>query len=313
MCGGRIRPPQKTGQPRGIPPLNSPGTPRIPSQNAKIPAETFRVLGATTENAGFSTAYGPPDPSVTPLGGLWSRRNGPAVVLEAPVNPLCAPKHHGMGNMGYRPGGTVLAILRVVQTTTSTTPCRVCGLPLTEETHYKLGGNIHRDCNLAFAKQWREANRDRRNASRRERTKAPPAAHDARLRPELAAMFDEVGITSSRSGDPTLFRLRRAVKQAFSRGREWTITLDQYAAITETLVCHYHGGPFDLAVMGGHGLDRIDNARGYHADNVVLCCYQCNTIKGRRLSYQQMMDKMAPERAKHRAATLARKVNYGVN
>lgn len=31
-----------------------------------------------------------------------------------------------------------------------------------------------------------------------------------------------------------------------------------------------------------NGLDRVDNTKGYEIDNVVPCCYFCNTLKGKK-------------------------------
>jgi hypothetical protein len=51
------------------------------------------------------------------------------------------------------------------------------------------------------------------------------------------------------------------------------------------LPCDYCKGPLPET---GHGLDRKDNTRGYELDNVVPCCYDCNTMKGKFLTYEEM-------------------------
>lgn len=35
-------------------------------------------------------------------------------------------------------------------------------------------------------------------------------------------------------------------------------------------------------------IDRKDNNKGYQLDNIVLCCYNCNVIKGNRYTYEEM-------------------------
>lgn len=42
---------------------------------------------------------------------------------------------------------------------------------------------------------------------------------------------------------------------------------------------------------GGHKLtiDRKDSTRGYEIDNIVLCCFPCNSMKSHMISYQTMM------------------------
>jgi len=42
--------------------------------------------------------------------------------------------------------------------------------------------------------------------------------------------------------------------------------------------CYYCGKP-SVEGLKIHGLDRIDNNKGYHLDNVVPCCEQCNRAK----------------------------------
>lgn len=38
------------------------------------------------------------------------------------------------------------------------------------------------------------------------------------------------------------------------------------------------------------GIDRKDNERGYIYDNVVPCCGECNSIKGKNLSHSEMLE-----------------------
>ena len=48
-------------------------------------------------------------------------------------------------------------------------------------------------------------------------------------------------------------------------------------------VIHEHKGFFKRLTI-----DRIDNKLGYQLDNIVLCCFKCNTIKGNDLDYKTM-------------------------
>lgn len=43
-----------------------------------------------------------------------------------------------------------------------------------------------------------------------------------------------------------------------------------------------HKATRDNSVYIYNGIDRIDNRRGYEADNVVACCVDCNWAKGTR-------------------------------
>lgn len=57
------------------------------------------------------------------------------------------------------------------------------------------------------------------------------------------------------------------------RGIEFSLTLEQFATFWQK-ACSYCGESIKTI-----GLDRLDNARGYCADNVVACCYFCNRMK----------------------------------
>lgn len=37
------------------------------------------------------------------------------------------------------------------------------------------------------------------------------------------------------------------------------------------------------------GIDRMDNSKGYIPGNVVPCCLECNSIKGKNLSHHEMI------------------------
>lgn len=43
--------------------------------------------------------------------------------------------------------------------------------------------------------------------------------------------------------------------------------------------CYYCGSKCPGEKVKLHGMDRVDNNRGYHIDNVVTCCEQCNRAK----------------------------------
>jgi hypothetical protein len=58
------------------------------------------------------------------------------------------------------------------------------------------------------------------------------------------------------------------------RGYEWAIDDDD--AISMLGLCFYCG---IKAVDRVHGLDRMDNARGYMPSNTVGCCWECNMMK----------------------------------
>lgn len=68
------------------------------------------------------------------------------------------------------------------------------------------------------------------------------------------------------------------------RGLAWELTLEDVARIMRS-PCHYCGASDSNEVrkrgltFRHNGCDRVDNARGYHPDNVVPCCAVCNRAK----------------------------------
>jgi len=80
---------------------------------------------------------------------------------------------------------------------------------------------------------------------------------------------------------------------AKKRGYEVALTFEEFAEVRSSLLCHYCG--HELPATGG-GLDRKNNSRGYLKDNVVPCCDGCNRIKGKYLSYFEMLVIMSMRR-----------------
>jgi len=55
----------------------------------------------------------------------------------------------------------------------------------------------------------------------------------------------------------------------------WSLSFNEFKKFWQK-PCYYCGGKIETI-----GLDRIDNQRGYFLDNVVPCCYPCNSMKGK--------------------------------
>lgn len=58
---------------------------------------------------------------------------------------------------------------------------------------------------------------------------------------------------------------------------DWSITLEEFTNFNK-LECFYCDGYFGK-VSKSCGLDRIDNNKGYHKDNVLSCCEICNKTR----------------------------------
>lgn len=89
--------------------------------------------------------------------------------------------------------------------------------------------------------------------------------------------------------------LRDVHASARHRGLECTLTLDDIAELRADKPCSYCGDEITSSRprQPAIGLDRIDNDRGYHRDNVIACCSNCNVARGRLLSVDEFRAAMA--------------------
>jgi 5-methylcytosine-specific restriction endonuclease McrA len=87
----------------------------------------------------------------------------------------------------------------------------------------------------------------------------------------------------NRTGKRRFVSGRQGAKQ---RGYTWDLTFEQWIDLVLGHSCHYCGGTLPEA---GCGLDRKDNKIGYVISNVVTCCKECNDIKGKHLTYDEMV------------------------
>jgi len=94
----------------------------------------------------------------------------------------------------------------------------------------------------------------------------------------------------------------RYKRGARARAYDWDLTKEQFKTITCN-PCAYCNEPpsreFTKGLTKGrdkmavepytyNGIDRVDNQQGYHPNNVVACCTQCNMAKG-KLDPQQFI------------------------
>lgn len=89
-------------------------------------------------------------------------------------------------------------------------------------------------------------------------------------------------------------RFKRAIKIAAKRGITWVLSLDDFIRISNQ-PCYYCSNKFCQPVKVGSGLDRLDNTKGYEADNVVPCGKNCNQLR---------MDVLTPEETKAAIAAI---------
>jgi hypothetical protein len=81
------------------------------------------------------------------------------------------------------------------------------------------------------------------------------------------------------------------LRQAKPRGLEVTISYEDFVKVTQNKDCFYCGSTIVWSdrnrKQAGRqtNLDRRDNTRGYALDNIVVCCADCNRLRGDRWSY----------------------------
>lgn len=93
---------------------------------------------------------------------------------------------------------------------------------------------------------------------------------------------------SRRTENPGRTTFLRTYKTS-ARNRNIVVSLtDEELIALSAMDCHYCGSPPASVAKSTHagaddyvyqGIDRIDNSRGYHVDNVVPCCGYCNRAK----------------------------------
>ena len=76
-----------------------------------------------------------------------------------------------------------------------------------------------------------------------------------------------------------------ANRRKCSKRIEWSLSFEEYVMIVSQ-PCAYCGFPPEL--KRGSGLDRKDNARGYHFDNAASCCKICNIVKNKFFTEAEM-------------------------
>lgn len=69
-------------------------------------------------------------------------------------------------------------------------------------------------------------------------------------------------------------------------------SFEDFLAFTIQATCHYCGKEISWRPYGGgpYNLDRKDNSLGYSRENCVVCCGDCNKLKGNRFSYEEMLE-----------------------
>ena len=153
--------------------------------------------------------------------------------------------------------------------------CSGCNCSLTEE-----------NTTAAFFKRQSGKCRDCHNTRRRELYKEDPSSvHYSAAKRRLN--FREEMLFEKRSPRGKFNHLKTKMKkEGTPKADDLLWNFHFYSEFIKGGVCHYCFGPLEPY---GHGLDRVENKIGHVCYNVVLCCRQCNRIKGNDISYENMM------------------------
>lgn len=78
------------------------------------------------------------------------------------------------------------------------------------------------------------------------------------------------------------------ISKCKTNNRECFITEQQYIEFMKhNPKCYYCKGLFKCNKTGGYQLDRIDNSKGYHIDNILRCCWECNRLRSNNYSSEE--------------------------
>jgi hypothetical protein len=93
-----------------------------------------------------------------------------------------------------------------------------------------------------------------------------------------------------RERSKSTYRYHHCKGSAKFHGREWALTKDECLALWR-MPCAYCGGKLPET---GTGLDRMDDDRGYSADNVLPCCTFCNIARSFIFTVTEMREILGP-------------------
>jgi hypothetical protein len=105
-------------------------------------------------------------------------------------------------------------------------------------------------------------------------------------------------------------------KRAKKRGKEFLLSYEDYVDFAKNPFCFYCDEPLFWPEYGrrsrasgppkgylSSNIDRKDNSVGYVKENIVSCCSRCNKVKGKFLSFEEMVEVGKILKRRHYAST----------
>jgi len=109
------------------------------------------------------------------------------------------------------------------------------------------------------------------------------------------------GCLKRKSLNPEKIEYERYKKSCNKRKIKFNLTLEEYSILIKSNCYYCDNKPnmkMHVSKLLKNGIDRINNALGYHKDNCVSCCANCNYAK-RKLTFNEFMDMIKKIYLKH--------------
>ena len=82
---------------------------------------------------------------------------------------------------------------------------------------------------------------------------------------------------------------KKAQSCAKRKNIDFSLTYEEFLAFIEKKECFYCNTPIRREPFGNkvysYNLDRENNKLGYSKDNLVVCCWNCNNLKGNKIGF----------------------------
>lgn len=136
------------------------------------------------------------------------------------------------------------------------------------------------ETNGSYWKSYYQSHKEQYLRNRVNFYKSHPGLHSQYYREYYKKNRDKIRL---RSISPEA-RYKNALRYAKYSGLEWNISYSNYFELVSNR-CDYCDS---VLPSYGHGLDRLNNDKGYIIGNVVPCCKRCNQIRGDNLTSEEM-------------------------
>lgn len=171
--------------------------------------------------------------------------------------------------------------------------CCVCGTELNKENAgervLKQDRGRCRPCHAKYIRDWVKNNPEKAKAARLRNYKKHIIGRRATKRKYYSnnsQFIKDWQKQNNRTPKGRHIRVTRLLRVEKVPSTDPLWSFNYYFEIIRDNKCHYCGG---MLAPTGHALDRMINDNSHTSYNVVPCCWDCNTVKANRFSYEEMM------------------------